>query len=189
MLKKKFKSLIVIPTFNNHQDIKNLSKLFNKSKLKNYFICFVDDSFDKKTNYAIRKNFKKNYKILNGPKIKDGRCEAIKYGFSWSIKNLKVKYFVEMDSDCSFFPDDILLGLKILDKNYDIAIGSKYLIYSKVVKRSFYRRILSYSVSFISKKLFDQNLTDYTNAFRCYNKKSILYIITKKKNTLHQLKT
>ena len=45
--KKRFSSVIVVPTFNNYQDIKKLSKYFKKSNLKNYFICFVDDSFDK----------------------------------------------------------------------------------------------------------------------------------------------
>ena len=61
LYKKKFNSVIVVPTFNNYQDIKKLSKYFNKSNLKNYFICFVDDSFDNKTKLYIKNYFKKNF--------------------------------------------------------------------------------------------------------------------------------
>ena len=180
MLKKKFNTVIIIPTFNNDKDIQKLSKLFNKSFLKNYFICFVDDSFDLKTKNAIKKNFKCNYLILNGPKKKNGRCDAVKKGFSWSVKNLNVKYFVEMDSDLSFFPSEIKKGTRLLDKNYDVSIGSKYKKNSKVINRSNLRRFISYFVSNISSFLFNSKIKDYTNAFRCYNKKAILYILKKK---------
>ena len=180
LLKKKFSTVIVVPTFNNHQDIKNLFIYFNNSNLKNYFICFVDDSFDNKTKLYIKKYFKKNFKILNGPKIKNGRCEAIKLGFKWSLKNLKVKSFVEMDSDLSFYPNDIIKGLKLINKSNDVAIGSKYHKSSKVIKRGIIRKFISYFVSYLCNKYFDQKIYDYTNAFRCYNKRAILEILNNK---------
>jgi glycosyltransferase involved in cell wall biosynthesis len=180
MLKKKFNTVIIIPTFNNNKDMKKLSNLFNKSILKNYFICFVDDSFDLKTKESIKKNFKSNYLILDGPRRKNGRCDAVKKGFSWSVKNLNVHYFVEMDSDLSFFPDEIKKGIQLLEKNYDVSIGSKYKKNSKVINRSNFRKFISYFVSNISSYLFDSQIRDYTNAFRCYNKKAILHILKKK---------
>jgi glycosyltransferase involved in cell wall biosynthesis len=178
--KKKFSKVIVVPTFNNHRDIKKLSKYFKKSNLKNYFICFVDDSFDNKTNLSIRKYFKKNFIILNGLKIKNGRCEAIKLGFKWSLKNLTVKYFVEMDSDLSFYPSDINKGLRLLNKNNDVAIGSKYHKSSRVINRGMVRKFISYTLSYVCNKIFDQKIHDYTNAFRCYNKKAISKILKNK---------
>lgn len=180
MVKKKFNIVVIIPTFNNYKDMKKLSNLFSKSFLRNYFICFVDDSFDVKTKNAIKKNFLYNYLVLDGPKKKNGRCEAIKKGFKWSIKNLNVKYFVEMDSDLSFIPNDINKGIKLLDKNYDVSIGSKYKNSSKVLNRSVFRKLISFYISNISSFLFDNRIKDYTNAFRCYNKKAIHQILKKK---------
>ncbi len=178
--KKRFSSVIVVPTFNNYQDIKKLSKYFKKSNLKNYFICFVDDSFDNKTKLSIKNHFKSNFIILNGPKIENGRCEAIKLGFKWSLKNLNVKYFVEMDSDLSFYPSDISKGLKLLNKKNDVAIGSKYHKSSKVIKRGIVRKFISFILSYLCNKLFDQNIYDYTNAFRCYNRRAIIKILKNK---------
>ena len=95
------------------------------------------------------------------------------------IKKFKGQIFVEMDSDLSFYPNDIIKGLKLINKSNDVAIGSKY-HKSSVIKRGIIRKFISYFVSYLCNKYFDQKIYDYTNAFRCYNKRAILEILNNK---------
>ena len=62
---------IVIPTKNEQDNIKALSKSINKNlKSKKYLICFIDKSDDEKTIRSINKYFnKKKYTLLRRKKI------------------------------------------------------------------------------------------------------------------------
>ena len=180
--KKKYTFALAIPTFNNHYDIKKLYKKFKKAKLKNYFICFIDDSYSSLTINKIKKNFIKNSTVIKGPRLKNGRCAAVKIGFDWILKNINTKVIVEMNSDLSYDPKDIVRGLKVINNDNDLVIGSKYLKNSIVKNRSKSRIFFSYIVSLACRKIFLNEITDYTNGFRFY-KRSFLKKIVKKKLT------
>lgn len=172
---------VVIPVFNNPQNILPLYKDFYNSNFKKILLCFVDDSSSAKTTREIKKYFKKNTIIFQGPKKKNGRNIAIHLVFKWIIKNLKIKYLAEFDSDNSYRFIDLKNGFKkIKNKNLDLMIGSKYLKKSKIIKRPTIRNLISFLTSFVCKNLFDKKINDYTNAQRIYSVKFYKKILKKK---------
>ena len=179
----KFSFAISIPIFNNYQDIEKLYLSFTKTKLKNYFICFVDDSNSNKALNEINKIFKKNYVIIRGPNKPNGRCAAVKKGFKWILKNINTEILIEMDSDLSYDPNDLLIPLNKKNQNYDILLGSKYQKKSRIINRSILRNFLSFIVTKLAKILFKKNISDFTNGYRIYKKNIIKKIIKKKIET------
>ena len=60
-----FDFVVLIPVFHNEDKIKALKNEINKHlSNKNYFVCFVDDSFTESTSVEIKKNFDANFYIL-----------------------------------------------------------------------------------------------------------------------------
>lgn len=179
---------IVIPTYEEHKNIKKISSAFEKLKNIKIFFCFVDGSYTTKTIQEIKKNFKNNYKIINqSKKNKIGlfnlskRCEASLIGFKWLVKNKKVDLITDMDADLSSDPKDIKKAIKIYNKNKsDLIIGSKYLLGSRVIKRKPIRVLCSKIYTFACKVLISKEISDYSAGFRFYSIKSLKKLIQKK---------
>ena len=121
----------------------------------------------KKIKYFLRKN-------------KRGRGSAVLYGFKRALKDKKNKIFIEMDADFSHKPTELKKNISFFNKSkLDLLISSRYLSSSKILNWDFSRRIFSLLANFLAQLLLRLNVTDYTNGFRIYSKKSI-NIITKK---------
>lgn len=167
---------IIIPTFNEKENIfklsKQLLKLLPKSK-----IFIIDDT--KKYNLNKKfKNFKKVKYIQR--KNKKGRGSAVLEGIKLALKNKKIKLFIEMDADFSHRPQELSKNIKtFLDKKLDLLISSRYLKSSKIYNWSLQRKVLSYLSNLLAKILLNVGVSDYTNGYRIYSKKSAK-LITKK---------
>ena len=59
-----------------------------------------------------------------------------------------------------------------LENNLDLLIASRYLKKSKIVNWSLSRRIFSKLANFLAKNLLKIKLSDFTNGFRIYSKRS-----------------
>jgi hypothetical protein len=104
--------------------------------------------------------------------------------FKWILKKTEIKNIAEFDSDNSYRFIDLKIGFNNFKKNNsDIAIGSKYLSNSIIVKRTIARSLISLGVSLICRFLFNSNIKDYTNGQRIY-KSNFLKRILKKKNNV-----
>ncbi len=178
---------IVIPTYEEQENIKKIFKEFKKIKSINFFFCFVDGSYTNKTVKEIKKYFKRNYKIINQGKSKIGtfklskRCEASLVGFKWLLKNKKVDLITDMDADLSSDPKDIMKALKIFkNKKSDLIIGSKYLSGSRIIKRKPIRVVCSKIYTLVCKLLISKNISDYSAGFRFYSIASLKKLIRKK---------
>ena len=85
-----------------------------------------------------------------------------------------------MDADFSHKPSELKKNISFFNKGkLDLLISSRYLSNSKILNWDFSRRIFSLLANFLAQLLLRLNVTDYTNGFRIYSKKSI-NIITKK---------
>ena len=85
-----------------------------------------------------------------------------------------------MDADFSHNPNEIKKNLNFFKKNnLDLLISSRYLKESKIFNWSFSRRIFSFLANFLAKILLNVGVSDYTNGFRIYSRKSV-ELITKK---------
>ncbi len=180
---------VVIPTYEEQENIKNIFIAFKKQKQHNFFFCFVDGSYTSKTRIEIKKYFKKkNYKIILEKKRKkigffkiSTRCEASFIGFDWLIKNKNLDLITDMDADLSSSPKDIKKAVELYKRNNsDLIIGSKYLKNSKVYNRQLSRIIFSSIYTGICKLIISNNISDYSAGYRFFKPKSLKKMIKKK---------
>lgn len=177
---------ILIPTFHEEKNIKNLYKEFSNlnSNLK-LFYCFVDDSKNDLTKKEIEYHFKnKNFKILKFSKSEEisTRCKSSWNGFRWIIKNLNSDYVVEMDADLAQHPKDLLRGYDIISNaKSDVLIFSKYHKKSLIEGRNFLRSTISYLYTLSCKIMFSYKITDYSNSYRIYSFQGVMNLLEKKR--------
>ena len=166
--------LIIIPTYN---EIENIEKIIISTinlypKIK---ILVVDDNSPDLTFKKVEElklKFKDQLFLLKRQQ-KEGLGTAYVAGFKWALKN-KFNYVFEMDADLSHNPMDIKRILEpILEKNYDISIGSRYINGINVVNWPLSRIILSYTASLFVQVITKMNIKDPTSGYICY-KKSVL---------------
>lgn len=160
---------IIIPTYNAKKSIiRVISDVFKK--VKNAIVIVVDDNSPDGTAQLIRKYYSSNKRIaLIVRKNKMGRGSAVLDGFKQGLKNKKVQFFIEMDSDLCHDPRYIPLLVKECAK-FDVAIASKYLKKSKIKGLTFKRKIFSIVVNFYLRHALKIPITDYTNGYRCYKR-------------------
>lgn len=163
---------IIIPCYNARativQAIRNVFTYLPKSKL-----VVIDDSSPDGTANTINKYFAKDKRLtLIIRKNKGGRGSAVLRGFQESLKNENIEFLIEMDADICHDAKYIQI---MVDKchGYDVIIASKYLKESKIKGLNAYRRIFSQIVNFYIKLMLQVPITDYTNGFRCYRRKSL----------------
>ena len=83
-----------------------------------------------------------------------------------------------MDADFSHNPTELKKKINFFKKNkLDLLIASRYISKSRIINWPYSRKILSFLANFIAKQLLRVPVTDYTNGFRIYSKKSAQVII------------
>ena len=119
-------TLIIIPTYNENQNITILIKKIRELKsLINLEILIIDDNSPDGTAKSIEKIQNNDSKIhLLKRNRKLGLGSAYCLGFNWAIKN-NFDSIVQMDADLSHNPKDILRLLNEIE-NSDVVIGSRY---------------------------------------------------------------
>ena len=166
---------IVIPTYNEKENIFKLTKEILRIIPKST-IYIVDDT----KNLNLKSNFKDKRIKYFLRKNKTGRGSAVLYGFKKALKNKSNKIFIEMDADFSHNPNELKYKIKyFLEKKIDLLISSRYLKDSKIKNWSLFRRIFSKISNILADLLLGLAISDYTNGFRIYSKRSI-QLITKK---------
>ena len=167
------KTLIIIPTFN---EIENISKIimavFDTGLSIN--ILVVDDQSPDGTGQEVRKLMKTfpNRLFLESRSGKKGLGSAYIDGFKWALKS-DYKYIFEMDADFSHQPKELKSMIKILDSNVDLVIGSRYVKGVNVVNWPLSRILLSYFASFYVQFITGMPIKDPTAGFVGYKRRVI----------------
>ena len=165
---------IVVPAYKEAKNIENLVKSILEV-LKNPFIVIVDDSPNNEIENII-KVFNNIHYVYRGKKL--GRGSAIIEGMKIIIKKKEIDKIIEMDADLIHDPKEIKGNLKIFENNnLDLLISSRYLKQSKIINWSFRRKVFSFLSNKLSKFLLGIPITDYTNGFRIYSRRSVEHII------------
>jgi len=174
--------LIVIPAYREHKNILNLlNKIFlNKSKKYNFYPLIVDDSDDLLTQNIINNSkFKKKIYFIKRLK-KSGRGSAVIEGMKFFLKKNKKKFdlLIEMDADLSHKPSELKRNVGFfLKNNSDLLISSRYLKNSKIINWPVSRKLFSYFSNFLAKIVLNIPVSDYTNGFRIYSKRSVIHCV------------
>ena len=160
------KNLIIIPTFNEALNIKNLIiKIFRYQKKVD--LLFIDDNSPDGTSKIIKKIKKKNRNIfLINRKNKLGIGSAHKVGLKWGFKK-RYKKIITMDADGTHNPKYIKKFLNLSEKNH-LVITNRFLRKNSM-KDWPLLRILITNIRHRFVKLLLGMPYDSSGAFRCYN--------------------
>ena len=83
-----------------------------------------------------------------------------------------------MDADFSHDPAELKRNINFFKKNsLDLLIASRYLRKSKIINWSISRKIISFLANFLARKILEIPISDFTNGYRIYSKRSVKKII------------
>ena len=171
-----YKTAIIIPAYNEEQNLIKLIKKINK--YVSALIIIIDDSQNIKTKKLFKKKKKNILYFHRGKKL--GRGSAVIYGLKKALSNKNIINFIEMDADMSHRPSELRKNIKIFNKeNLDLLIASRYLKKSKIINWPISRRILSKLSNLLARFLLSVPISDYTNGFRIYSKRSTKLVSSK----------
>lgn len=169
---------LLIPVLNEAENINELILRIEKSLFQqNYLLVFIDDGSKDGTDEAILRHqaINKNIILLQREKKLSGcqRGGALFYGLQNISERYKVIVWAEMDGDLSHQPEELPKAISTLKNgNSDVVIVSKYASKSLTTGRGLIRNLISLVNSILFRVTFSRKITDYSNGFRLYNKKS-----------------
>ena len=163
------KSVVIIPTYN---EIENISNIIHAvlAKKDDFHILIVDDQSPDGTANVVKEIMKKNKSVfIEERKEKSGLGTAYIHGFKWAIKN-KYDYIFEMDADFSHSPDDLpRLLYNCANGSADLCVGSRYVPGGKIINWPKSRYWLSFYASLYVRLILGINIKDTTAGFKCYS--------------------
>ena len=165
------KYLIIIPTYNEAENIKKLIPEIYKNLVNfDFSILIVDDSPNDETINEANKFSKDNLFILKR-NSKNGLASAYIDGMNYGLNN-NYDAFIEFDADFSHDPKYLPEMLDKLQDN-DVVIGSRNIKGGKVVGWSFVRNLISKGGSLYSKIILNCPINDLTGGFNGWRKETI----------------
>ncbi len=164
-------SLVIIPTFNEIENIEAIIKAVFALE-KKFHVLIVDDSSPDGTADKVRELQQQfpDRLFLEVRKEKSGLGTAYIHGFKWAIAH-KYDFIFEMDADFSHRPDDLPRLYRACVNGADVVVGSRYKKGVNVVNWPLYRMLLSYGASFYVKLITGMQVHDPTAGFVCYRRK------------------
>ena len=170
MNENNFKKLVIIPTYNELENMKLL--LPELLKLNNIFdILVVDDGSPDGTSAFVKKfaeqNSSSNYKIyVLDRQQKAGLGKAYLAGFAWGLSK-GYEILTEMDADFSHAPHHLDEILNLMN-NHSVVIGSRYVKGGGTVNWGLIRKIISKGGSIYSRMILGFPLNDWTGGFNSW---------------------
>lgn len=163
------KTFVMIPTYNESQNIKSLIDKIIGLRIKNLNIVVVDDNSPDGTWKIVQDMSKKNKNVhLLLRKRDKGRGAAGKEGFIYCLRH-NADIVVEMDADMSHDPKYIPAMIKELE-NADLVLGSRRIEGSKEIGRSLIRRFVTWGANLYIKMMLGINVDDCNSGFRCFKR-------------------
>ncbi|MEM3127026.1 MAG: polyprenol monophosphomannose synthase [Candidatus Woesearchaeota archaeon] len=164
------KTLVMIPTYNEKENIVKLIKKILGLKINGLEILVVDDNSPDGTSHKVQKIRNKNKKVHLLLRTEDkGRGKAGREGFLWCIKH-KADYIIEMDADFSHDPKYIPHLLAKL-KECDMVLGSRFVKGGKQIKRPLRRCFITWAANLYIRLLFRLKVKDCNSGYRAFRRK------------------
>jgi len=167
-------ALVVIPTFNERENIGELIDRIFALKL-DLHVLVVDDHSPDGTAELVREKQRVHgeelLQLVVRTEGKAGRGSACLHGFKIA-REKGYRAAIEMDADLSHNPADIPRFLDALS-DADVVVGSKYVPGGRVEGWEWYRHLLSRSANLYARLILQMPIRDYTNGYRCYSAKAL----------------
>lgn len=164
------KTMIVVPTYNEKENIGKLLDSILSLKIKDMDILVVDDDSPDGTARIIEEISKKEPSVhLLLRRALKGRGAAGKDGFRYAL-NWGADYIIEMDADFSHDPKYIPDFLRCI-KDYDVVLGSRFVKGGKDIGRGIIRRLISLLGNIYVRKVLGIKIHDCSCGYRCFRRK------------------
>lgn len=166
-------SLIIIPTYNENENIKELI-IQILALNKELDILVIDDNSPDSTGEIAEALARSNSRIrvIHRPE-KMGLGSAHIEGFKFALRE-GCKNVLTMDADFSHNPRYIPELIKTIEeKEADVAIGSRYVEGGETVNWGKFRKFISSSANLMAKYIGGLKTLDSTGGFRCYRSEVI----------------
>ena len=162
------KVLVVIPTYNEKENVLDLSQAV-LTALPEAHILFVDDDSPDGTGQIVDEMSAKDPRIhCLHRKKKQGLGRAYVAGFKWALEH-RYEFIFEMDADFSHNPADLPRILSAA-QTADLALGSRYIGGIRIINWPLSRLILSKSAAVYVRLITGMPFTDPTGGFKCYRR-------------------
>ncbi|MEJ2054793.1 MAG: polyprenol monophosphomannose synthase [Calditrichaceae bacterium] len=160
------KALVIIPTYNEVENVEQLTERIY-SYMPDIHVLYIDDGSPDGTAQLIKTIMKKNNRvhILERPG-KMGLGSAYIEGFKFALKN-GYEYILQMDADFSHDPGELPNFMSAIKDN-DMVIGSRYIKGVNVVNWPLSRLLLSYFANAFTRVVTGLPICDATGGFKCY---------------------
>ena len=162
------KTIVVIPTYNEHSNITPLIKeIFAHNP--GVSVMVVDDNSPDGTAVAV-KELMPSYptlSLLERPQ-KDGLGGAYIAAFRKIAADPSIERVVTMDADFSHSPADIK-RLREASGKVDLVIGSRYVPGGAIAQWEPWRRLLSRCGNWYVRTILQKPISDWTSGFTCIN--------------------
>ena len=166
------KVLVIIPTYNELENIKKIVEMTFENKA--FDILVVDDSSPDGTAdlvLELMNNYPKRL-FLEQRQRKEGLGKAYIHGFKWALER-NYDYIFEMDADLSHDPNELSPMFSLLNSKYDMVIGSRYIKGINVVNWPLSRILLSYLASLYVRWITFMPVKDPTAGFVGYKREAL----------------
>lgn len=156
--------LIVIPAYNEEENIKNVVELIKNQYGQYDYIVVNDGSKDKTADIC----YENGYEILDLP-VNLGLAGAFQAGLKYAYKK-DYQYAIQFDADGQHRPEYIANMLERIKEGYDIVIGSRFV---RVRKDSSMLMIGSRMITVAIKLTTKVRISDPTSGMRMFSRKMI----------------
>lgn len=164
------KLLIVIPTYNEAENITNLvAAVFHSNPSAH--VLFVDDSSQDGTRELIAQEASKRPEqvfILKRPG-KLGLGTAYIDGFTWGLEK-DYSHFQEMDADLSHDPKMVAEFLGRLEAGCDVVVGSRYVPGGGTKNWGLIRKLISRGGSLYARTILGLKVRDLTGGYNLWTR-------------------
>jgi dolichol-phosphate mannosyltransferase len=164
------KRLVIIPTFNESENIKVLVPRIFKY-VADTAVLVVDDGSPDRTAEVVKglqNNFPELYLEQRGKK--SGLGSAYRFGFRWGLER-DFEELIEMDADMSHRVRDLMkmIERKELEPSVGLVIGSRWVKGGSTVNWPKRREVLSRAANLYVRFMLGMGVNDSTAGFRIYS--------------------
>jgi dolichol-phosphate mannosyltransferase len=170
MVTQNKKSLVIIPTYNEKNNIERVLDALVGLNIKNLDILIIDDNSPDGTADIVKKYMAQNsiVTLIERPG-KQGLGTAYIAGFLYALDK-DYDLIFEMDADLSHDPKEIPNFIKAMEEA-DLVVGSRYLTGVNVINWPLMRLFISVMASKYTRIITGLPIRDCTSGFKCFHRR------------------
>lgn len=170
MTKLSDKTLVIIPTYNERENLPLIIGRLLKAEPERVDVLVVDDSSPDGTGELADEMAAENPKIhVMHRGGKGGLGGAYIAGFHWGLER-DYEILCEMDADGSHAPEQLYLLLDRIDAGAEMVLGSRYVKGGKTINWPVSREVLSRGGNVYASVALGAGLSDITGGYRAYRR-------------------